>query len=268
MSAALTENPWLHRYAVFLAACTALLFVNGPAVSSNDARPLYSLGQTHIWLGAAVIVLTAGMAVWVWRREEREWLRRLVWVALGANIAEGLLGVVTDPQPAPVRISHSLLGQIIFSITVAIAVFTSKAAAPTPEPVKNAGLLRFVAATTPALVFSQVALGVVFRHGAIGAVPHILWACVVALYLVLVAAAIFNAEHAEIRRAGAAFAAVAGVQILIGFALFIMQSLDIDPAVLIVVTSVHATAGAITLAASVVLAIVIRRIVPAVADLT
>jgi len=68
------ENPWLRGYAVLLATCTALLFFSGAAVSSNDARPLYSLGQTHIWLGAAVGILTAGLAFWLRRLKERKWL--------------------------------------------------------------------------------------------------------------------------------------------------------------------------------------------------
>jgi heme A synthase len=182
----------------------------------------------------------------------------LAWLALVANLVECMLGFVTDPQPALVRISHSLLGQVFFSTTVAIAVFTCKAGRQTPEPVRNAELLRFVAIATPALVFSQVALGVLLRHGVIGAVPHILWAFVVAIYLVPVVAAIFNTGHSEIRRAGVAFAVVAAMQVLIGFALFIMQSLDIDPVVLIVVTAVHATTAAFTIAAAVVMAIVIR----------
>ena len=55
------ENPWLHRYTVLVAACTALLFINGPVVSTSEERPLYSLGQTHAWLGVAVTILMAGL---------------------------------------------------------------------------------------------------------------------------------------------------------------------------------------------------------------
>lgn len=74
VSATYIEHPWLQRGAFALAACTALLFISGPAVSSNDARPLYSLGQTHIWLGAAVTILTAVVAFWLRYLKEREWL--------------------------------------------------------------------------------------------------------------------------------------------------------------------------------------------------
>jgi heme A synthase len=256
-----TEHPPIRLAAMALAACTAWLFVSGPAVTSNDARPLYSLGQTHIWAGVAVSILTAALAVWLWRIKERKLLQRLARVALGVNIVEGLLGLVPDPQPPIVRISHSLLAQVFFSMTVAMVVFTCETGEPPSDPAQNAGLLRFVATATPILVLSQVTLGVVFRHGVLGPLWHILWACVVAMYLVMVIAATLGAGHSAIRRAGIALAIVAGIQILIGFALFILMAMEADPAALIVLTSVHATAAALTLAAAVVLAIMVSRMV-------
>src|SRR5271170_6585388 len=108
------ENPRLHRYAVLVAGCTVLLVITGPAVSSNEARPLYSLGQSHVWFGAIASALTVGL-VRLSRVKESAWLLRLAWAALGANIAEDLLGLETGPPPAPVRIAHALLGQLFFS---------------------------------------------------------------------------------------------------------------------------------------------------------
>ncbi|HME08879.1 MAG TPA: hypothetical protein VKG25_17605 [Bryobacteraceae bacterium] len=247
----------MRRYAIVVATCTALLFVTGPAVSGNEARPLYTLGQCHIWLGAVVGVLTAGLAVWLWRLKERAWLQRLVWVALGVNIIEGLLGLVPEPIPASVRISHSLLGQLFFSATVALVLFVSKDSGP--RAADNSRLLNFVAMTTPALVLSQVALGVAFRHGIVGMAPHVVWAFVVALWFILVIAATRNAKQIEVRRAGVAFTVVASVQIFLGFALFLMQAVDADPIFLIVTTIVHATTAAFTLAASVAMSILILR---------
>jgi len=249
----------LHRLAILLAVAGTSLFITGPAVSSNDARPLYSLGQTHIWLGGVVFVLTAVIAFALWRTKAEPRVQRLGWIALALNIVEGLLGLVPDPQAAPVRVAHSLLGQIFFSLIFALVIFTAQSEQRIGASAQNAGLLRFVAIATPALVLSQVALGVVFRHGVTGVLPHILWAFVVAMFLVLVIAAVVSAGNPEIRKAGIAFTVIAGVQILLGFALFIMQSVDIDPIYLIVVTAVHATTAALTLATAVLLTIVIRR---------
>lgn len=107
----------------------------------------------------------------------------------------------------------------------------------------------------------QVVLGVAFRHGVMGVAPHILWAFVVAIILVPTLAATLSIEHAGLRQVGITFAVVACAQILLGFSLFIMQAVDADPTLLIVVTAVHATAGAFTLAATVVMALLIRRVI-------
>jgi len=249
----------MHRYAVLVAASTALLFVSGPAVSSNEARPLYTLGQTHMWLGALVGLLTVGLAISFWRAKERAWVQRLAWMALGTYAVESLLGLMPEPLSAFLRISHSLLAQLFFSTTVAMVAFTSNELNQSLSPEESGALLKLVAKAIPALVFSQVALGIVFRHGIIGIAPHILWAFVVALSFLLVIAATRDAKQVEVRRAGVIFTVIAAVQILFGFALFVMQAVDADPTVIIVATAVHATTGALTLASTVMMAILIRR---------
>src|SRR5271165_6506616 len=204
----------MHRYAILLAASTALLFVSGPAVSSNEERPLYSLGQTHMWLGALVGLLTAGLVIRLWRTKERAWLQRVAWAALGVYIVESLLGLMPDPMSAAVRIAHALLAQLFFSTTVAMAVFTSKEYNQSASrPQETGALPKLAASAAPAVVFSQVTLGIVFRHGIIGLAPHILGAFIVALSFLLVIAATRDAKQAEVRRAGVIFTVIAAVQI-------------------------------------------------------
>jgi heme A synthase len=191
--------------------------------------------------------------------KERVWLQRLAWLALGGAIVEGLLGLIPEPMPASARIAHSLLGQLFFSTTVAMAVFTSTESAQSPGPEERGALLKFVALAIPLLALSQVALGIVFRHGIIGMAPHILWAFVVALSFLFVIAATRDAAQAEVRRAGVTFTVVAAVQIFFGFALFLMQAVDADPTLIIVTTAIHAITGACTLAAALVMSLLIRR---------
>ena len=116
------ENPWLRRYTVLVAACTALLFINGPVVSTSEERPLYSLGQTHAWLGVAVTILMVGLVIWLSRLKEPVWLRRLAWAALAATVVQGLSALQTGPLPVPVRIAHTVLALLLFSTTMVIAV--------------------------------------------------------------------------------------------------------------------------------------------------
>jgi heme A synthase len=123
------------------------------------------------------------LVIWLVRLKESAWMRQLLWATLGANIVLDLVAFETNPLPAAIRISHTLLGQLFFSTTVVIAIFTSKSWNQIQKPVENASRLRPRATTTAALVLLQVALGAAFRHGAMGALPHILGALVLAVFL-------------------------------------------------------------------------------------
>lgn len=258
------KNAWLHRYAVLVAACSALLFITGPVVTTKDQRTLYSLVQTHARLGALVAILMAGLVIWIWRLKEQAWLQRLVWAALGANIVQDLVALESDPIPAPVKLAHALVGELFFSAVVVVAVFTSKnwsqdAKAP-EKPVENARRLRFLTTATALLVLLQVTLGAAYRHHVIEGLPHILGALVVAVFLCLAMAAVFRTEHARLRSAGIALTMAASMQILLGFALLTMESFDdINPLVVIVATIAHLVLGALTLAAAVVIATLVRE---------
>ena len=250
----------MHRYAVLVAGCTALLFLNGPVVTPGEERPLYSLGQTHAWLGAAVTMLMAGLLLWLLRLKTPAWLRQLAWTALGVNIVLDLVAFESAPLPLLVRIAHSFLGQLFFLATVAIAVVTSESWNQIGGPVEDASRVRFLATTTAALVLLQVILGTAFRHGVIGVLPHILGALVVAVCLGPALATILRTENHAVRSAAIALIMLATVQILLGFALLTIESLDTDPRVVIIITTVHVVVGACTLAAATTTAILIRRL--------
>jgi len=161
-----------------------------------------------------------------------------------------------------VRIAHTLIGQLFFSMTVVIAVFTSKKwnQSPTPvvQPVENSRL-RFLTSTIAALVLLQVTLGAALRHGVIEALPHILGALVVAVFLGPSMAVVFRTDHQTLRSAAIGLTMAACLQILLGFALLTMKSFDeIDPVAVIVATIAHVALGACTLAAAIVTAILAR----------
>ena len=109
-------------------------------------------------------------------------------------------------------------------------------------------------------VLAQVALGTCFRHGLTELGPHLIGAFLVAFFILAMAlAVIYGTEHARLRLAAQVFLAIAALQILLGFILLTMQSMDADPPLLILVTILHATTGALTLAATLALALLIRR---------
>jgi heme a synthase len=253
------DNPWLHRLAVVLAACSLLLVVTGASVSDNEERPLYSLGQGHAIVGAIVGVLTIGLVVWLSKVEKRAGLRRLGWIVLAAIVVESLLGLQAAPQPPAVRVAHAVLAQLFFVATVAMAVFTSQGWRRKPEPIDRPPL-RWVGKIAPFAVLTQVALGLAFRHGIMEVIPHLLGAFVIAfLVLGLTLPAIYGPEHSPLRPAAQVLLVILSVQVSLGMALFTIASMDIDPMVTILLNVAHAATGALTLAATVVMTLLIRR---------
>lgn len=197
----------LHRFSKFLVACTILLILAGSLVTSHDAglsvpdwptsygwnmftfppsmwvaNIFYEHG--HRLIASTVGLLTIILAVWLWLANSRGWLRWFGVVALGAVIAQGLLGGLTVLffLPAAVSTAHAGLAEIFFCMTAAIALFTSPgwrdgyaAADPRVRPVDD-GTLRRLATTTTILIYTQILVGATMRHTGAGlAIPDFPW---------------------------------------------------------------------------------------------
>ncbi|HYM21848.1 MAG TPA: COX15/CtaA family protein [Vicinamibacterales bacterium] len=186
----------LHRYSRFVVACTILLILAGSFVTSTDSGlsvpdwpttygwnmftfPLSNMvggifyEHGHRLIASAVGMLTIGLAVWLWMAEPRRWMRWLGLAALGAIVAQGVLGGLTVLffLPPAVSTAHAGLAEIFFCMTVAIAVFTSPQWRDTVRPVDD-GRLRAIATTTTAVIYTQILIGAVMRHTGAGlAIP-------------------------------------------------------------------------------------------------
>jgi len=135
----------LYRYAQLVVAAVVFLLVAGAMVTSTGSGlavpdwPL-SYGQLmppmeggvfyehgHRMVATAIGILTIVLAVWLWRKEPRRWLRRLGWVALGLVVLQGLFGGMTVLLKLPVWTSatHACLAQGFFLVTVFIALSLS-----------------------------------------------------------------------------------------------------------------------------------------------
>ena len=280
-------NIWLHRYAVLLAFCTLLLVVAGGLVTSNDAGlsvpdwPL-SYGKLmppmegniryehgHRMVATTVGLLTIGMAIWLWRADHRRWVRRLGLIALAAVCVQGVLGGMTVifMLPKPVSISHACLAQLFFATTVALALFTSESWKRGARIVDDNGWpgLHWLAVVTAACVLAQLALGASARHRALGALPHILGAFVVTGMILWVTLRILmrHSEHIALRRSALALLCITFLQVFLGIAAYMSRLATADAVqpmpVMIVFTVFHVAAGALTMAASVVLSIEVFR---------
>ncbi|MBK5294097.1 MAG: COX15/CtaA family protein [Acidobacteriia bacterium] len=278
---------WLHRYSILLAVTTLFLVVAGASVTSQEAGlsvpdwPL-SYGKVmpemtggifyehgHRMVASTVGFLTIVLAVWLWRAESRTWMKRLGLVALGGVIAQGILGGMTVIflLPKPVSISHACLAQLFFSTTVAIALFTSPGWKQGPRWVDAAGwpARPLGALLVPGAVFVQLALGASYRHKALGLVPHVLGAMVVAALVLFVS--IFFITHYSRHRAlyssAHALLIITFAQVFLGLGAY-MSRVDTagspQPMPLMVwFTVAHVALGALTLASSIILSIQVHR---------
>ena len=281
------QTIWLHRFTLLLAILTLFLVVAGASVTSYEAGlsvpdwPL-SYGQVmpemvggvfyehgHRMVATTVGFLTIILAVWLTMSDERGWMRRLGWVALAAVVVQGVLGGLTVIflLPKAVSVSHACLAQLFFSLTVAIALFTSPGWKQGAEMVEDSGTpsMRTLAVITPIALLAQVALGAAYRHRALGLVPHVIGALVVTGIVLM--AAMFALQqfpkHSALRRASLTMAVITLVQVFLGIAAYmsrIYTSESVQPvSVMVLFTVLHVAVGALTMASSVVFAIQIRR---------
>ncbi len=275
------QHSGLQRYAAFLAICTLLLILIGAAitsfqppvpnisVSSAMAAERVSLEQWHRILAYAVTVLALGLVAWLYAARKGGAARWLGWTALAFVILEVGLGegAVAQKLPDALAFSHALLAQILFATVTAVAICTGPGWDREPELVEDRFSIRTMALIAPILVAAQVALGAAYRHKEMGVLTHIFGAFVVAVFILLVGCLAVKQypQHGAIRPAAVTLMSIAGAQVLLGFAAFLLRLLtdQVTPAV-VIITVAHVVTGALTFAASVFLAIQIRRNVRAV----
>jgi cytochrome c oxidase assembly protein subunit 15 len=287
----------LHRFAKFVAGCTVLLVLAGSLVTSTDSGLsvpdwpttygwnmftfppskwvggiLYEHG--HRLIASSVGFLTIILAVWLWTSEPRRWMKWLGVGALGAVVAQGVLGGLTVMffLPAAISTAHAGLAEIFFCLTVAIALFTSPRwiAAYGGRVVDDSRLRRF-ATTTTVLIYCQIIIGATMRHTGAGlAIPDFplmfghLWpthwdakiavhfahragALLVLISILATASAVFRRTSlGELRRPAALLVLLVAVQITLG-ALTVLSRRDVW------INSFHVVCGALVLTTSLVL---------------
>ena len=199
-------NLWLHRYILFTAFCTFLLLIAGALVTGNEAGlsvpdwPL-SYGSLnppmiggifyehgHRMIASFVGLLTVILAFWIWRQEKRRLVRIVAFSALGAVIAQGLLGGLTVLLflPAPVSVMHACLAQTFFCLIASLALLTSKGWQNKVEleaEDRNHLSLRKIGVWTTAAVYLQLILGAALRHSKSGILFHVAGAFLVAFFI-------------------------------------------------------------------------------------
>jgi cytochrome c oxidase assembly protein subunit 15 len=281
----------LHRWSILLAFCTLLLVVAGGLVTSRDAGlsvPDWPLSYGKLMPpmeggilyehGHRMIATTVGMftivsLVWLLIVEKRLWMKWLGGAALVAVIVQGALGGLTVIYLLPWWISsaHASLAQLFFSTTVAMAIFTSGwwLRAPVSVDEDERHPIRGLSLAAPVFVLAQLALGAAARHKAIGSIYHICGSPIVTFVVLWVSLRILlhYARNRELRMGALTLIGVTMTQVFLGIAAYMSRIAYADavqPMPLMVAFRVlHVAVGALTLATSVALAILVRRNVPA-----
>src|ERR1700731_2777752 len=280
---AMQNTAGVHRFAIATALTTVMLLVAGALVTSNDAAdsvPDWPLAYgkiippliggiryeyAHRVVAALVAILTTILAIWLSRLTLKGSARRWGWIAFALVLVQAFLGrerVLFGHAPVIATI-HATVAQIFFITVVSLTLLTSawwqSELAPLDDP--GSPSLRSLSLWTTAAILIQLILGAGFRHGAFGILPH-LGGAVVVLFLAVWTSRIVRKRFGkvnELRRWGILLQAFLGTQILLGFAAYwaVAKSLNaVQPVFLYVLIEVaHVVVGALTLAASVLLAL-------------
>ena len=291
----------LYLFALLVAASTAVLIFAGGLVTSTGSGlsvpdwpttygwfmftfPLDKMvggiryEHTHRLIASTVGFLIVILAVWLWRAEPRAWVRRLGYAALAAVVTQGILGGITVLWylPDPVSIAHAGLAQLVFCLTVSIALVTSPGWKSGYEA--DDRVLQRIALVTTILIYVQILVGATMRHTDAGlAIPDFpfafgrlippMWDAKIAIHfahrvgaLVVASMVIATAGHAlyhhgrrgELRRPSTLLLALVAVQITLG-ALTVLSGKQF------VINSLHVVTGACVLGTSLVLTLRAHR---------
>ena len=280
-------NLRLHRFALFTAFSTLCLIIAGALVTSNEAGlsvpdwPL-SYGQLmppmiggifyehgHRMIASFVGLLTIVLAVWLWKAEARGWVKKLGLAALGAVVAQGVLGGLTVIflLPVTISVSHACLAQLFFCMIVSLAWFTSPSWQRQREdlgprlPDWGAPSLRLLCLTANAAVFLQLMMGAALRHKGLGIIPHLIGALAVAALVVWIMARVVTqySGRPEILHWALLLNAMVMLQLVLGAGTYWIREITeaaVQPLLpMVLLTVAHVAVGAMILAVSVLLSI-------------
>jgi heme a synthase len=287
---AATYNPGVHRFAIFVVLWTILLLIAGALVTSNDAAlsvpdwpksygtwtpPMLGgviYEDSHRKIAGVLGLLTVALAIVIWVKEKRRWLRWFGVIAVLGVIVQALLGgqVVIQLLHYWLPVIHACFAQIVFAAVLSIAVFTSRWWVSEQPQLEDRGSLSVhtVALLNSIVIFLQVFLGAAFRHQEMPIWPHIAGALAVLATVIWVAAVLRGrfSESRELSRARIMLHAIFGVQFLLGLAAYWSRLRTADAPqpmpLMVTLTVTHTVIGALVFAVSVFLVLLCYRVVP------
>lgn len=288
-----TYHPGIHKFSIFVVCWTVVLLTAGALVTSKDAALSVadwptSFGQyfpplrlltggafyehSHRLIAALLGIWVIVLAVMLYRKEERPWLKKLGLFAVGGVIFQGILGGLTVIKLLHywLPVLHACTAEILFITLVSIAFFTSRWWMENLPQYEDRGIppVHAIVTLNASLIFLQILAGAGFRHQYINIKPHVIGSVVVLSSVIWTAAVLKKrfSQVKEIVRVRVALHAIVGVQILLGIAAYwsrIATASDPQPMpVMVGFTVAHTVVGACLFATSIVAVLLCHRLVP------
>jgi cytochrome c oxidase assembly protein subunit 15 len=265
----------LHRHAMLVVILAIAVMVSGAVITSGNAASRHSAGAVamiggerwHQALAFASFVLTLGLAVRASVEGARRWVVVAAWASVATLAAAALMGWTAQRPSAWIAVFHALLGHLFVSLACAVAVGTSLLWQQPPELASGSSkpFLRPLTIATPPVVFLQITLGAAYRHDLTSVMPHMAFAMAVAFLALIGASGVLQNVPGPVplRRAAIALISVVLLQVSLGIGAFLMIALNSSGTIyFVLITAAHVMVGALTLAASVVMAMQVRRNIP------
>jgi heme A synthase len=288
-----TYNSGVHKFAVFTVCWTILLFVAGALVTSKDAAlsvpdwpksygtwfPTMRMlaggaffEHSHRVIAAVMGFLVLLLAIWLWKRDPRPWMRWFGVIAVGGVVAQAILGgqVVRQLLHYWLPVVHASFAQIVFAAVLSIAVFTSKWWVSERPQLEDSGTpsIHSLAILNAAVIYLQVILGAGFRHKEIPIWPHMAGALLVFGMIVWTAITLRKrfAQSRELSKVRILLHAIFGIQFLLGLAAYWSRLSTADAPqpmpIMVELTVIHTVVGAILFAFSVLVVLMCYRLIP------
>lgn len=287
-----TYSAGTHRFAKFVVAWTVLLFVAGALVTSNNAAlsvPDWpksfgtwfpSLRQlaggaffehSHRVIAGVMGVLTLVLAILIWVKDSRRWLRWFGVIAVLGVVVQAVLGgeVVRQLLQYWLPVLHACFAQIVFAAVLGIAVFTSQWWISERPQLADAASpsIHSLAILNAAVIFLQVVLGAGFRHSEIPVWPHMAGALLVLGTVTWTAVAMRKrfGDAPEMSRARVLLHSIFGAQFLLGFGAYwarLTSEKSGPSSATVWLTVTHTVVGALLFALSVLIVLICFRLVP------
>ena len=122
--------------------------------------------HTHRLIASIVGFLTIILTIWICLAEDRPWVRRIGFIALGAVILQGVLGGLrVTLLKDQIGVFHACLAQAFLGLLVFIGVTRSNLWRSSPAKFDPAWRrFAMLAVATTLLIYGQIALGATMRH--------------------------------------------------------------------------------------------------------